>query len=168
MKRIELKKLAFSSILASFALISFVLEGLFPPLFIPGARMGIANIFVLLALVLLNKYYAFAVLIIKIVLGSIFTGNISAMLYSLPAGILALAFETFLSLFIKKISIVSISVCGAIINSLIQNVTFCLITNDFGYMVYMPYLAIISTVAGLIIGAVVCLIVKYLPEKFFN
>lgn len=168
MKTMHVKKIALCGILASFALISFILEGLFPPLFIPGARMGISNVFVLLSLIVLGKFYAFAVLLVKVVLGSIFSGNISAMLYSFPAGVLALTIETILLIFIKRLSILSISACGAIINSLIQNLVFCLITNDFGYLTYLPYLALIATISGLIIGAIIFLLVRYLPKKLLN
>lgn len=168
MKNTYLKKISLCGIFSCFALISFVLESLFPPLFIPGARMGISNIFILLALIYLGRAYAYSVLVVKVLLGSIFSGNISAMMYSFPAGIVALTVEIILFIFIKHLSIISISVFGAIINSLIQNFMFCLITNNFGYLVYLPYLSIISTISGLIIGIVVYLVVKYLPEKLLN
>ena len=42
-------KIAACGIFSALALIAFVIESLFPPFFIPSARMGISNIFVLLA-----------------------------------------------------------------------------------------------------------------------
>ena len=84
MKDILVRKLVFSAILSAAALVSFLIESLFPPLFIPGARLGISNVFVLFAVIYIGVKEGFAVLIIKILLGSLFTGNISAALYSLP------------------------------------------------------------------------------------
>ena len=73
-------KISLCALLSAFALISFVLEGLFPPLFRPGARMGLSNVFILIAIYFLGAKYALAVLVIKTVLGSLFGGNISAIM----------------------------------------------------------------------------------------
>ena len=69
---IRLRKIALCGVITSFALIAFILEGLLPPLFLPGARLGLSNAFILLVALLCGWQYAFASLIIKIVLGSIF------------------------------------------------------------------------------------------------
>lgn len=157
------KRIILCGILSALALISFIIEGLFPPLFIPGVRLGISNIFILLALIILNRKYAFITLIIKTVLGSVFSGNFSALMYSLPSGILALTVESVLIVFYKKLSIVSISTIGAVINSLMQNVIFCLATGLYGYLAFMPYLSIISFFTGLFVGITIYYIIKILP-----
>ncbi len=164
----SLKKIVLSGILASFALISFILESLFPPLFIPGARMGISNVFILLVLIILDEKYAYAVLFIKIILGSIFIGNISAVLYSLPSGIISLTVEIIFLRFFKSFSIVAISVLGAVINTFIQNTVFCLINGSFSYFLYLPYLSIIAFVTGLIIGFAVYLVIRFLPDNVIH
>ena len=45
------KKLAILSVLTTLGLLSFLLENLLPPLFVPGAKPGLSNLFTLLALV---------------------------------------------------------------------------------------------------------------------
>lgn len=163
-------KISFCALLSTLALIAFVLEGLFPPLILPGARMGLSNIFILIAIFTLGGRYAFAVLAVKTVLGSLFGGNISAVIYSLPSGLVALTAELFLIYVVKKVSVVAISVVGAVINVTMQNLTFCLVVGSTEYLLYLPYLALIGVVAGVVVGFATFLAVKKLPlpKKLFE
>ena len=167
MNNITLRKLVFAGVLATLSLLSFMLENLFPPLFIPGARMGISNVFILLALVFLGDWYAVAVFIIKTTFGSLFAGNLAALIYSLPSGAIALLCEILL-IKCAKFSIISISLVGSIINILCQGVIFCLVTSMVGYFTYFPYLAIIGFVSGIMVGTIVFLAIKFIPEKFIK
>ena len=162
---ITLKKITLTSILSCCALIAFVIENILPPIFIPGARIGLSNIFILVCLITLGIKYGFCALLIKIVLGSIFSGNISAMLYSLPSGLISFSIESFLIFYTKKFSLISISIVGAIINSLIQNIVFCIEINSFDYLAYLPYLTLIALFSGLLVGFITYLIIKRIPDK---
>lgn len=167
MKRIKTKKITLCAILTTLSVIAFTLENLFPPMLLAGARLGISNIFILLSTIMLGVWYGYSTLIIKIVLGSLFSSNISSIMYSLPAGLISLAIEIFIIYSIKNTSIISASVAGAVINSAIQNVVFCLVTDTTNYLVYLPYLSLISVISGLIIGFTVYLLIKYIPDKYF-
>ncbi|MBE5749415.1 MAG: Gx transporter family protein [Clostridiales bacterium] len=156
-------KISLCSLLSAFALIAFVLEGLFPPLFLPGARMGLSNVFILVAIYFLGAKYALVVLVIKTVLGSLFGGNISAVMYSLPSGLIALTIELVLIYFTKRVSIVAISVFGSVINVTAQNLIFCLVGESIEYLSYIPYLALIGIIAGVVVGFTVYLAVKKIP-----
>ncbi|MBQ9734607.1 MAG: Gx transporter family protein [Clostridia bacterium] len=163
----KLYKMTLAAILGALGTLSFTIESLFPPLFLPGARLGISNIFILLSAIILGGRYGFIVLIIKTVLGSLFSGNPSMILYSLPSGAIALTVELIIIYAIKRTSVLSVSVSGAVINTTAQNIIFCLITNASEYLAYLPYLALISVVSGLFIGFAVYLVIRYLPEKYF-
>ena len=144
-----------------------MLENLFPPLFIVGGRIGIANFFVLIAGIICGFWYGFSALTVKAVLGSIFSGNAGAILYSLPAGVIAYTAEMLIIIFAPKISLIAASVLGGTVNACMQNAVFCLITATPEYLIYMPYLALIGILGGAIVGAAVFLTVKRLAEKFF-
>ena len=77
-------------------LIMFMVESLFPPLFLPGAKMGLSNIFSMLTLFLLGPTEAFVLVIIRTVVGSMFTGNMSTLMYSLTAGIVSVVVSSVL------------------------------------------------------------------------
>ena len=168
MKNKKLFKIALTGILSAFATIAFAIENLFPPIILPGARMGVSNVFILLATVTLGVSSGFATLAIKIILGSLFSGNISAILYSLPAGVISLTLEVILLYAVKNVSIPAASVCGAVINTTVQNAIFCLVTQTVEYLCYLPYLALIGAISGLIIGFAVYLSIKKLPKKLFS
>ena len=144
-----------------------MLENLFPPIILPGARLGISNAFILLSAILLGWKYGIATLIIKTVIGSIFAGNLSAIIYSLPAGLIALTLELIL-LHFMSVSVVATSVLGAVINTTVQNLTFCLVTNAVEYLIYLPYLGLIGAVGGVAVGLIVYLVVKKLPKNKFS
>ena len=105
------------------------------------------------------------VLIIKILLGSLFAGNLSSIMYSLPAGIISFSVELFLIAYAKKTGVIAISVLGAVINTTVQNLAFCIYTNAFEYLIYLPYLSLIGIISGLIVGFTVYLILRRFPPK---
>ncbi len=163
-----LKKIAFSGVMASFALIAFMLENLLPPLLLPGARLGLSNVFILLTALLMGDVYAIGVFIVKVTLGSLISGNISAVLYSLPAGLIALTAQLILFRFYKKFGVISVSVFGGGINLVLQNVAFAIITNSYLNLVYLPYFALIGISSGGVIGVIVYFTNKKLPKTLFT
>lgn len=67
--------------LAAASLITFLIENLFPPLFIPGAKLGLGNVFVMFALYAFGVGPAFVVLLVKCILGNLIVGNLSSMIF---------------------------------------------------------------------------------------
>ncbi|MBR2498563.1 MAG: Gx transporter family protein [Clostridia bacterium] len=161
------KKLTLSALLSALALITFMIENLFPPLFFPGARMGLSNVFILLCVVLLGNKYGFAVLIVKVTLGSLYSGNISALMYSLPSGLIALIIQVLLIKYTSRLSIIAISVTGSVANAVCQNAVFCFVMKSFAYLSYSPYLALSGVISGAIVGATVFFLTKKLRKIKF-
>jgi heptaprenyl diphosphate synthase len=160
-------KFALCGVLSALATIAFVIEGLFPPLFLPGARMGVSNVFILLCAILLGGRYAFITLAVKVLLGSLLSGNFFGTVYALPSGAIALTIELVLIYFVKNVSIIATSIAGAVINIAVQNTAFCLITGTAEYLSYLPYLALTGILGGIIVGLAVFLLIKILPAKYF-
>ena len=166
MKNFPIKSLVLTAVLASFALLAFMIEGLFPPLFIPGARLGLSNLFVLLTLICIGNRYAIAVMLVKVVLGSLFAGNPMAILYSLPSGIVSLVLEILLIKFAsKKLSLVAISALSAVISATIQTLVYLLVSNTPQILGYLPYLIGVSVIAGGFVGVCALLIIKAIPVQ---
>lgn len=166
--KLNSKRIALLSMLTALASITFIIEGLFPPLFIPGAKMGLSNIFGMLAVVLLSPLDAIVLVAIRTTLGSLIAGNMSSWIYSFFAGVASVAAAGFLYRLTDKISLVSISIAAAVIHNIVQNTIFCLITQTPELYAYLPYLAVIGIVAGAIVGIACVLILKYVPyDKLF-
>lgn len=167
-KYFSAKRVATLAVLTAMGLIMFMVESLFPPLFLPGAKMGLSNIFSMLTLFLLGPTEAFVLVVVRTVLGSMFTGNMSTLLYSLTAGIVSVAVSSVLVQFVyPKISIVAISVVSAIMHNVTQNVVFCLVSNTPEMFSYMPWLALLGILAGVIVGFAAWFILRMVPTRTF-
>ena len=162
------KRVTTLSVLTAMGLIMFMVESLFPPLFVPGAKMGLSNIFSLLTLFVLGPTEAVVLVVVRTTLGSMFMGNMSTMLYSLTAGLVSVTVSAVLVEFVyPKISIVAISVVAAIMHNVAQNVVFCLVSNTPEMFAYMPVLALIGVLAGVIVGFGVWFILRSVPIRVF-
>ena len=162
-------RIALVALLTAASLIVFVVENAFPPLILPGAKLGLANLFTLLALVILTPIDALFIFLIRAVLGNIITGNPSALLYSIPAGLIALAVSAILvRSCMDKLSIVSISVASAVIHNVVQNLVFCLTSGSTAVLSYTPYLAMLGVLSGVIVGLTAYFILRYLPNSIYE
>lgn len=163
------KRITTVAALSALALITFMIESLFPPLFVVGAKMGLSNIFVLFALATLSLPSAFLVVTAKCVVGNLIVGNLTALIYSLSAGFISLGISSLLFYFVfPKISIVSISVVGAVVHNICQNVVFCLLSGTALMLAYIPYLALVGILSGIIIGIGTYLILRAFPLRVLH
>ena len=83
------KRLALSAILAAMAMIFSYIEALIPlPVPIPGIKLGLANLVIIIAIYRLGFKYAFVINCIRILIaGLLFTGLFGA-IYSFAGGVL--------------------------------------------------------------------------------
>ena len=162
------RRVATLAVLTAMGLITFMIESLFPPLFLPGAKMGISNVFSLLTLFVLGPTEALILVVVRTTLGSMFTGNMSTLMYSMTAGVVSVAVSAVLVQFLyPKVSIVAISVVAAVLHNLTQNLVFCLVSETPQMFAYMPWLALLGVVAGIIVGFAVWFILRTVPTKVF-
>ncbi|MDE6372924.1 MAG: Gx transporter family protein, partial [Clostridia bacterium] len=162
------KKLAALGVLTALSLITFLIENLFPPLFIPGAKLGLANAFSFIALIIYSPVEAFIIVGVRTLLGAVFAGNVSAVMYSFTGGVVSMAVSSILLYCVHpKISVVCVSVVAAAFHNLTQNVVFVLVTSTPLAFSYAPYLMLIGVLSGAFIGAAVTLIVKRVPTEAF-
>ena len=161
------RRVAMLSVLCAMGLITFMIESQFPSLFLPGAKMGLSNIFSMLAVFLLGVPDAIVLVAVRTVLGSMYS-NMSALIYSLTAGLVSvLATSAMVEFLYPKISVIAVSVVAAVLHNLTQNVVFCLVSNTPEMFAYMPWLALLGVVAGIIVGFAVWFILRAVPLKVF-
>ena len=80
----RIRRLTLTGVLTAAALVTFVIELQLPPLTgIPGIKPGLANIFTLFALCWLGRGWALALMLVRVVLGCVVTGRMTALVYSL-------------------------------------------------------------------------------------
>ena len=148
------KQLALCAVLAALALGLSTLESLFPislliPL--PGVKLGLANIVTVFALYELGALPALAILITRCVLGGLFAGNVSAMLFSLLGGLLAMAVMIALR-HCRCLSIYGVSIGGAAAHNIGQMAAAVITLGSTMVLGYLPFLLAVSLFTGVLTG----------------
>ena len=163
------KRIAILGILTALSLLTFILENLLPPLFLPGAKLGLSNIFTLVTLLMFTPYDALILIAVRTTLGCLIVGNISAILYSLSAGLVSVIVTIILVQFAHpKISLLSISIVSATVHNITQVLMFCLLTSSSLMMSYIPYFALIGIFSGAVVGVIVYLLIHKVPLFYFE
>ena len=157
------KKLVLTAILAAAALAVYVLEAQIPaPIPVPGVKLGLANVVTLAAMALLGRKQAGAVLVVRLLLGSMFSGGFSALLYSAAGGALAYAVMAAL---IGVLPLWVTSVLAAIAHNLAQLVLAVLVTGTPGLFWYAPALLLAAIVTGAFTGLAAQYLTRALRRK---
>ena len=162
------KKTAVLAMFTGLSLMMFLIESLFPPLVLPGAKMGLANIFSFAALIMYSPLEAFLVVIVRTGLGAIFSGNVSVLLFSFSGGMVSMAVSSLLMYTAyPKISVMAVSITAAVAHNVTQNAVFALMSGSLLMFGYMPYLILLGILAGAIVGGATMLIFKGIPQNVF-
>ncbi len=147
------RKLVFMALLTALELTIWVIEGQIPaPIPVPGVKLGLASVVTLTAMALLGRREAGCVLLMRIVLGALFAGSFSAILFSLAGGALSWAVMAgILGLFPEKLLWV-VSVFGAIGHNLGQLLAAAAVTKTPSLFWYGPALLASAIVTGAFTG----------------
>jgi heptaprenyl diphosphate synthase len=163
-------KMVFLALLISLALILSLIEKMIPmPFLTPGAKLGLANLVIMIAIYTLNIWDAFLVLIIRILLSTLLGSSVSMLLYSLFGGILS-----FISMILVKkiggkfVSIIGVSATGAVFHNVGQLFVASLILKNFNVFLYLPVLSIIGIITGIFVGLSANYIINHLKKLSFK
>ena len=160
----SVRSLTIGALLAALALIFSYIETIIPMNFgIPGIKLGIANLVVIIALYYLGPGYAFLINLIRVLVsGLLFTGLFGCV-YSLAGAILSFV----MMLLAKKTSLFSVtgvSICGGVFHNLGQILVAAFLIDSLKIFVYFPVLIISGVISGAVIGIIAHLILRRLPE----
>ncbi len=145
------------------ALAVYVIESFIPPVVpIPGIKPGLANIVTLSAIYILGAREAFYVLLARIILGSICTGQAVSFIYSLAGG-MACYFSTLVlrNLFGEK-TLWALGVTGALFHNAAQLACAVVMLGSTSVVYYGIALGLASCVTGAFTG----LCAQYAVNKY--
>lgn len=167
--RFSVRRIAALSVLCAGALVAFAIENLFPSFIVPGGKIGVSNVFVMLVLIVLGNAEAFVLVIVKSTLGCLIVGNMGALMYSLTGGVAACVVSVVLvSVFKKAFSLTAVCVISAVVNNLVQYAVFYLVTKSTATATYLPYLLLTGGASGAVVGIAVTLVIKKIPTTYFE
>ena len=158
------KTLVFAALLAVMSLTLYVIEGMIPPIVpIPGFRIGLAYFPVLFSLYLggnWSKYDTALILITRVLLSALISGNLMALLFSLTGGALSFVAMAVTHRFIKEPwGAFPAGIFSAVMHNVGQIAAASLVYS-VSVFAYLPFLAIAAVLTGTFIAAVVWLILR--------
>ena len=153
-----IRQITTMGMLVALAMVLGFVETLIPiNLGIPGMKLGLANIVVVIALFLFDIKTAVVVSILRIILIVMTFGNMSMMFYSIAGASLSLLSMIAISK-IKSFSLISVSIVGGIMHNVGQIICAAFVVRTNGVFTYLPVLMIAGLVSGALIGIVAGLI----------
>jgi heptaprenyl diphosphate synthase len=152
--------LTLCAVLTALALALSYLENLFPTALLiplPGIKLGLANIVTVFALYYLGAPFALAILLARCLLGAIFAGNASALIFSVFGGVLAMAVMILLHR-LPGLSIYGVSIAGAAAHNIGQVGAAILTLGSRAPLAYLPVLLVVALFTGALTGFIAALL----------
>lgn len=157
-------KVAYFGVFTAFALIVGYIESLIPFYFgIPGVKLGLTNVVIILALYLMGVKEAFLLNVARIVLVGFLFGNLYSIFYSLAGGMLSL-FVMVLLKRSRRFGVGGVSIAGGVFHNIGQLAVAIVVLETGSLFYYVPVLLIAGTVTGFLIGVVSGEVLKRLPR----
>ena len=158
----KVQKMALLSVLTAAAIVIAIVESFIPSVWIPGVKLGLANIVIIIILYEIGIVEAVLVNFLRVFLVGLLRGTFLSMgfLMSLTGAILSLGVMILFYLLIKKFSVIGVSVIGSIFHVGGQILIAMIYLGTAYIVLYLPVLAISAIITGVFVGIISHLIIK--------
>lgn len=155
------KRVTYLGVLLAFALILSYVESLIPFYFgIPGVKLGLANLAIVLVLYMYGIKDAFLLNLMRVLLAGFMFGNMFMILYSLAGAVCSMG-SMYLFKKTDRFSILGVSMSGGIFHNIGQVAVAVFVTQTAGVVYYLPVLLISGVVTGWCIGILAGRMLRY-------
>ena len=159
------KRIAKMSMLVALAIIFSYIEFLIPiNLGVPGIKLGLANLVIVIALYTMNTMDVWLISILRILILGFMFGSGMSIIYSIAGAVLSLIVMCIIKR-IKGFSIVGVSIAGGVCHNIGQIVVAMLVVETTGILYYMPALLVAGVITGAIIGIVSKRVVRVVSKN---
>lgn len=162
-----MKKFTRLSMLLALSVALNVIEASLPLFngYIPGLKLGLANIVTLFIIYKFSLKDAFYVGILRVFLvGILRTGLFSTTFFFSLSGVLLSIICMYLAKNLFKLSIIGVSIIGSIAHSTGQIITSILLLQMTSMIYYLPWLLLFSIPTGILVGIICKQLVKFYDE----
>ncbi|MDD2980384.1 MAG: Gx transporter family protein [Hespellia sp.] len=147
-------KVAYYGVFTALALIFSYVETLIPISFgVPGVKLGLANLIIVVAIYKLSGREAAVLSIVRVVLAGFLFGSMFSILYSLAGTLLSLAVMTALKKS-GRFSVMGVSMAGGVFHNIGQLIVAMLVVETYQVGYYLPVLLIAGLLTGFVIGII--------------
>lgn len=158
-------KIALRGMLVATAMVLSWLEAQIPAFFaVPGMKLGLTNLVVLIALYKLGNKDALFINFLRILLVGLTFGNLFSLAYSMAGGILS-GIGMILLKKTGKFGVSGVSIAGGVLHNVGQIVVAMIVLETSAVIYYLPVLWISGIAAGLVIGLISAQVIKRLPKR---
>lgn len=162
------RRAALYGVLTAAALACGYLELLIPlPVTVPGVKLGLGNIVILMALERLGAKAGFFLMFIKVIASTLLFANLQMLIFSLAGGLLSWAVMA-LAVRSGAFSTVATSVLGGIAHNGGQLIAVAALLSGRVALVNMPVLAVSGVLCGAAVGVAARLVLRALPQEAFH
>ena len=158
-------KVAQYGLFAALAILMGYVEMLIPlPLLVPGMKLGLANVIIVLVLYHKDTTSAFFISLVRVLMSGLLFQGFAGLLYSLAGALLSLGVMALLKK-TGKVSITGVSVMGGVFHNVGQIIVAAAVVENIKMAYYLPFLLVTGVVTGFVIGAVARLALGYLQRR---
>ena len=159
------RRITLLALLTAIALTIFMVEAQIPvPIAVPGVKLGLANIVTVYAVFLLGPADALLVLVARVFLGAVFSGQMMTLFYSMGGGLLAWLSMTVLRKGLTRQQIWLCSPVAAVFHNVGQLTVAAAILKSWAVMAYLPYLLLSGILTGLFTGLAAQFLIRHLDR----
>lgn len=161
------RKITILALYTTIALTIFMIESAIPAVVpIPGVKLGLSNIVTLFVIKRHGFKDAALVLFVRVILASIFAGQIVSFTYSVAGGVLCLIVMGLINYILSGEFLFITSVFGAIAHNVGQILAAYFVLKMSGIFAYVPFLIISGIITGLFTGFACFFAEKKIPKNF--
>ncbi|WP_425060616.1 hypothetical protein SCACP_13510 [Sporomusa carbonis] len=167
---IKTRRLVLLALLVAMAATLHVVESWLPlPVPVPGAKLGLANIVSLFAIIMFGWREAVYVAVARVSIGSLFGGYLfgPAFVMSIGGALFSIIIMAYIRYKYNQVfSLVGISVAGAAIHNTAQVVLAAVLVYSSGLLWYTPYLLLLAVPTGVFTGLMANYLIARAPAKY--
>ena len=158
----KVHKIALLGVLTAATIVIAIAESFIPSIGIPGVKLGLANIMILIILYELGILEALGVNLARVLVVSLVRGTFLSMGFfmSLTGAVFSLAIMILFYVVIRQFSIIGVSVIGSLFHVFGQ-ILVAIFYLGSGYVIYyLPVIAISAIITGVLVGVTARLIIR--------
>ena len=161
------RRVAVSALFASLALIFSYIEAILPfAPGIPGIKLGIANLVVIIAMYRLDLRYALVINLVRIFLAGFMFNGLYGALYSL-CGCLVSYIVMCILFKSDRFSVIGVSIGGGVAHNIGQLCIAAVLVSSPQIFYYLPVLILSGTLSGILIGWIGWILLRHIPRRMF-
>lgn len=132
---------------------------------VPGIKLGLANIITVYAVYRYSAAETACMTAVRVFLGAVFCGNMSALIYSAAGAALCLAAMLIMKKILDEKHIWLCSIIGAVFHNIGQLIAAVIVMGTLSVAAYFPILVLSGCIAGFFTGICAQTVISRLGRK---